>query len=302
MAIATLALLAGGGALIGFLLSLLGAGGSILLLPLLVSGAALSTREAVPLSLLVVSVLALANLGPILRRGQVAPKPALILGVPALAGSWLGGSWVKAGLVPEALQLSVFAGSALVAAWLLTRRQPAVIARLARPRRATATSRHRILALAFQGVVVGLLTGIAGVGGGFAIVPALVLLAGLPMALAGGTSLLLIAVNALVALAALGHWPTAHLVLVLPLLAGGALGAVGGHWLAPHLCDRRLRQGFSLLLVGSALLSSAEAWRRDHSHTFHAHATQPGSPLTQPPEASGHRAPAELPSPLAGKL
>ncbi|MFM9102957.1 MAG: TSUP family transporter, partial [Cyanobium sp.] len=80
MALATLALLAGGGALIGFLLSVLGAGGSILLLPLLVSGAALPTREAVPLSLLVVMLLALGNLGPCLRRRQFAPRPALQLG------------------------------------------------------------------------------------------------------------------------------------------------------------------------------------------------------------------------------
>ena len=104
-----------GGGLIGFLLSVLGAGGSILLLPLLVSGAALPTQEAVPLSLIVVMLLALANLGPYLRRGQFAPKPALLLGLPALGGSWIGGSWVKAGLIPEAVQLSVFAAAALLA-------------------------------------------------------------------------------------------------------------------------------------------------------------------------------------------
>jgi uncharacterized membrane protein YfcA len=89
-----------------------------------------------------------------------------------------------------------------------------------------------ILQLAIQGVLVGLLTGIAGVGGGFAIVPALVLLAGLPMQLVCGISLLLIVVNALVALLALGHWP------------------------------QSLRQGFAALLIGSALLSGSEAPRR----------------------------------------
>ena len=109
---ASVVLLTGGGALIGFLLSVLGAGGSILLLPLLVSGAALPTREAVPLSLLVVMLLALGNLGPYLRRGQFAPRPALILGVPALAGSWIGGSWVKAGYIPEPVQLGMFAAAA----------------------------------------------------------------------------------------------------------------------------------------------------------------------------------------------
>ena len=256
MAATTWLLLAAGGGLIGFLLSVLGAGGSILLLPLLVSGAALPTREAVPLSLLVVMLLALGNLVPALRRGQVAPLPALILGLPALAGSWIGGSWVKAGYVPEPVQLLLFAAAAVLASWLLTRprlssRRPAAVPR----------SGAMAALLAGQGVLVGLLTGIAGVGGGFAIVPALVLLAGLPMQLAGGTSLLLIAVNALVAFSALGHWPGSAVPLILPLLIGGAVGAVLGQRLAPHLSDRRLRQGFSALLLGSALITSGEAFR-----------------------------------------
>jgi uncharacterized membrane protein YfcA len=273
MALGTLALLAGGGGLIGFLLSVLGAGGSILLLPLLISGAALPSKEAV--SLLVVMLLALGNLGPALRRGQIAPRPALILGLPALAGSWIGGSWVKAGHVSEPLQLLVFASAALAASWLLTRppRRNPTTAPLGRPsafppapvRLALALllgARRILFSLPVQGVLVGLLTGIAGVGGGFAIVPALVLLAGLPMALASGTSLLLIAVNALVALAALGHWPAAGLPLLLPLLLGGAIGATLGQRLAPHLSDRRLRQGFAALLLGSALLTGMEALHR----------------------------------------
>ncbi len=263
--LATLALLAGGGGLIGFLLSVLGAGGSILLLPLLVSGAALPTKEAVPLSLLVVMLLALGNLGPYVRRGQFAPRPALILGLPALAGSWIGGSWVKAGYVPEPLQLGVFAGAALLASWLLTRRPTAPPATTSSSSSSTTEGHGMAWLLAGQGVLVGLLTGIAGVGGGFAIVPALVLLAGLPMQLASGTSLLLIAVNALVALAALGHWPATSLALMLPLLIGGAIGAVVGQRLAPHLPDRRLRQGFAALLIGSALLSGAEAVKRQTS-------------------------------------
>ncbi len=252
------ALLAAGGGLIGFLLAVLGAGGSILLLPLLVSGAGLPTREAVPLSLLVVTLLALGNVGPYLRRRQVAPRAALVLGVPALGGAWVGGRLVKAGLVSEPVQLAIFTVAALVAAWLLSR-----------PRRGAAESGRRSVAgtpaLAGQGVLVGLLTGIAGVGGGFAIVPALVLLAGLPMPLASGTSLVLIAANSVVALAAQGHWPAAHLPLMLPLVAGGVVGAVVGQFLAPHLDDRQLRRGFAALLVGSALLTAFEAWRRHGS-------------------------------------
>ena len=259
MITATMALLVVGGALIGFLLAVLGAGGSILLLPLLVSGAALPTKAAVPLSLLVVTLLALGNVGPYIRRRQVAIQPALVLGLPALAGSWIGGSLVKAGLIPEVIQLGIFTAAALLASWLLNRRGA-----LEHPPK-DGRPAGLPMALASQGLLVGLLTGIAGVGGGFAIVPALVLLAGLPMQLASGTSLLLIATNSLVALAALGQWPTAHLPLLFPLVGGGFLVAVVGQRLAPHLPEVRLRQGFSALLIGSALLTGFEAWRR-HDH------------------------------------
>jgi uncharacterized protein len=275
-----LLLLVAGGGLIGFLLAVLGAGGSILLLPLLVTGAGLATRTAVPLSLIIVMLLAVGNAIPYLRRRQVAPGPALILGLPALAGSWIGGSLVKAGLVPEVAQLAIFAAAALVASWLMLRRaHPAGDTTL--PLQAVLRRPASPLPLALQGVLVGLLTGIAGVGGGFAIVPALVLLAGLPMQLASGTSLLLIALNSLVALLAQGNWPAEQLSLVLPLLIGGGAGAVIGQRLAPHLRERQLRLGFAALLIGSALLTAGEAWRRQNGNvqtaTFHTPAT-PSTP------------------------
>jgi uncharacterized membrane protein YfcA len=246
-----------------------------------VSVAALPTRAAVPLSLLVVTLLALANVGPYIRRRQVAIRPALVLGVPALAGSWIGGSLVKADLIAEPVQLGIFTASALLATWLLNRRSALD------PSSSNGRKAGSPVALAGQGLLVGLLTGIAGVGGGFAIVPALVLLAGLPMQLASGTSLLLIATNSLVALAALGHWPGAQLPLLLPLVGGGVLGAMVGQGLAPHLPERRLRQGFSALLIGSALLTGFEAWRR-HDH-----------PAEGPTAAAGHRALRPSPRPAA---
>ncbi|MFM7651697.1 MAG: sulfite exporter TauE/SafE family protein [Vulcanococcus sp.] len=174
---------------------------------------------------------------------------------------------MKAGWIPEPVQLGVFAAAALVATWLLNRSGRTSSA--AAPATIGSSRGCGSLLLASQGLLVGVLTGIAGVGGGFAIVPALVLLAGLPMGLASGTSLLLIAVNALVALAAQGHWPSAGLPLLLPLLLGGAIGAVIGQWLEPHLSEHRLRQGFSVLLISAALFTAAEAWKR-HSHGLQA--------------------------------
>ena len=258
-----IALLLCGGGVIGFLLAVLGAGGSILLLPLLVTGAGLSTRDAVPLSLVVVTLLAIANMIPYLRRRCVALRPALLLGVPALVGAWIGGTMVKAGRIAEPVQLAVFAIAALLAAWLMLSRQKRSEQSDVEPAVAAATVRAPALML--QGVLVGLLTGIAGVGGGFAIVPALVLLAGLPMQMASGTSLVLIALNSLVALGALGHWPAERLPLVIPLLIGGAVGGLVGQALAPHLKDRQLRIGFAVLLVSAALLTGWEGLRRQRT-------------------------------------
>jgi uncharacterized membrane protein YfcA len=290
-----------GGGVIGLLLALLGAGGSILLLPLLVSGAALSTREAVPLSLLVVLLLALGNLGPYLARRQFALRPALILGLPALAGSWIGGGWVKAGHGSEPFQLGVFAVAALAASWWMLRPPPLAIREKSpsgpppsgNSPRTAATGLGPSLLLAAEGIGVGLLTGIAGVGGGFAIVPALVLLAGLPMPVASGTSLLLIALNALVAFAALGHWPSQGLPLLLPLVVGGALGAFLGQRLAPHLPEQGLRKGFAALLLGSALLSGSEAVQRSLAGLGLA----PSPPIPSPSQAR-HGLP-NLPAPPA---
>jgi uncharacterized membrane protein YfcA len=273
-----LLLLAAGGGLIGFLLAVLGAGGSILLLPLLVTGAALPTRTAVPLSLIIVMVLAIGNAIPYLQRRQVAAKPALILGIPALAGSWVGGSLVKAGAVPEVAQLAIFATAALIASWLMLRRTR-VDGSGALPLSAVLRAGTSPFPLASQGVLVGLLTGIAGVGGGFAIVPALVLLAGLPMQLASGTSLLLIALNSLVALLAQGHWPAAQLPLVTPLLAGGVVGALLGQRLAPQLKERQLRLGFAALLIGSAVLTAGEAWQRQRASTASTRSSLPAQPV-----------------------
>ena len=112
-------LLLAGGALIGALLALLGAGGSSVLLPLLVSGLDLPMREAVPLSLIVVLLLALMNLVPALRQRRVLWRFAGWMGAPALLGSWIGAGWVKAGLIGPNQQLLLFALAATAAAALM---------------------------------------------------------------------------------------------------------------------------------------------------------------------------------------
>ena len=254
-------LLLSGGALIGALLALLGAGGSILLLPLLVSGLSLPMREAVPLSLIVVLILALMNLVPALHQRRLSWRFAGWMGAPALLGSWIGAAWVKDGLISPNKQLLLFALAAAAAAVLMARPPSASSA---------PTGPVRWWWLPPQGLGVGLLTGIAGVGGGFAVVPALVLLGRLPMSLASGTSLLVIATSSLMALLAHGVWNVDAFRLLFPLLIGGGFGVLLGQRLAPHLPEQRLRKGFAALLLVSAMSSGVEALQpRD------AHAVQP---------------------------
>lgn len=257
MALTTLVLLAAGGGVIGFLLAVLGAGGSILLMPLLTIGAGLKTDTAIAISLLVVIALAIGNSIPSVWRRQIAIKPAVVLGLPALAGSWIGGTLAKHDVITDVHQLAVFAVVAAVVAWLMLRTPPKNAEPL--PLKRALMQPRADWPLAVQGLLVGLLTGIAGVGGGFAIVPALVLLAGLPMQIATSTSLVLIALNSLVALKALGVWPAQQLPLLLPLLVGGAIGAVVGQWLSPHLNEWQLRRGFAAVLIGSSVLIAGKA-------------------------------------------
>ena len=115
-----------------------------------------------------------------------------------------------------------------------------------------------------QGFAVGGLTGIVGVGGGFLIVPALTLLARVPTAAAVGTSLFIIILNA--AAGVTGH--AAHLSLhldsglVASLAIACAVGSVGGSLVAERIPQRRLRQGFALVvlvLVGAGAVAKAAA-------------------------------------------
>ena len=121
-----------------------------------------------------------------------------------------------------------------------------------------------------QGLGVGLLIGIAGVGWGFAVVPALVLLGRLPMSLDSGTSLLVIAAGSLMELLSHGEWSVEGFRLLFPLLIGGGFGFLLGQRLGSHLPEQRLRQGFAALLLVSEVSSGIEALQpRD------AHAVQP---------------------------
>ena len=168
---------------IGLSLGLLGSGGSILTVPVLHYLVGQPDRVAIGGSLLVVGLIAAAGCVPYALHRQVDWRNVGWFGLPGMAGAWLGAT--LAHWVPGPVQLALFAGVMLLAAWRMLRGGVVAV---------DDQEPHR-LAVVAGGTGVGLLSGLVGVGGGFLIVPALVLLAGVPMVSAVGTSLVVIAMN-----------------------------------------------------------------------------------------------------------
>lgn len=234
------------GAIAGLALGAIGGGGSVLLIPLLVLGFNLDAHGATGTGLAV--VLATAILGTILhaRTGSVRYREALLFGSPGMVASALA-SPINSRL-PEVVILGVVALLMLL-----------VALRMWRPVQPSAVRRPAPVVIA-AGVAAGALTGVFGVGGGFLIVPGLVLVLGLPMKHAVGTSLLVIAANASAALG--GYWLRGDIDIPLALIlaVGAATGVVFGSQLARVLGEQRLQQSFAVfLVVGAGFLSLREA-------------------------------------------
>ena len=218
------------GLLIGVLLGALGGGGSILTVPVLVYLLHQEPHAATAGSLLIVGITAAAGTIAHWRTGRVRLAPGIAFGVLGVAGSYAGTRLSSS--VPPDLLLSLFAGLMLAAAAAMLRRRPGTAGQDERAGGSTIVRRALTIIAAATGV--GLLTGFFGVGGGFVIVPALVLLLGFDMPAAVGTSLLVIAINSAAALAARLGGPVSHdwaLLAVFTVL----LIAVAGYSLARSL-------------------------------------------------------------------
>ncbi|GAB4003964.1 sulfite exporter TauE/SafE family protein [Glycomyces albus] len=167
---------------IGMMLGLLGGGGSILTVPALVYLAGVEPKAAIAMSLFIVGTTSLIAMGVHARAGRVRWRTGLLFGAAGMAGAYTGGRIAE--YVPGPVLLGGFAVMMVLTAVAMIRSRAEPEA--APPRRPVA----RILA---EGAAVGLVTGLVGAGGGFLVVPALVLLGGLSMPTAIGTSLLVIA-------------------------------------------------------------------------------------------------------------
>ena len=263
------------GALIGLSLGALGGGGSILAVPVLVYALGQSPAQATTGSLVVIGVTSLIGALTAYRAGTVLPTRGTAFGLVAVGGAVLGAHFSS--LVSGAVLLSAFAALMLVIGGLMAARQ--VRARrtteagagrhLARPTLddpiisfspAFACACPRALTVLVTATAVGLLTGFLGVGGGFLVVPALLLALGLPMRLAAGTSLVVITLTSAAALAVragAGSAPDWGVVMVLTGVS--ALGGLVGARLATRVDTARLTTGFTVLVLGVAAYTAVRA-------------------------------------------
>lgn len=235
--------------LVGVSLGLLGGGGSILVVPLLAYIGGLEPREAIATSLFVVGATSLASLVGHARRGNVRWRTGLIFGAAGMVGAFLGG--LAGGYIPGTVLMVAFALMMIATAWAMLR------GRTNRRDDAAVTHHHPLWRVLLDGLVVGAATGLVGAGGGFLVVPALALLAGLPMAAAVGTSLLVIAMKSFAGLG--GYLTSVSLdwALVAAVTTAAILGSLVGVRLTSLVPEAALRKGFGyfVLLMGAFVLA-----------------------------------------------
>lgn len=252
---------------LGVVLGLIGAGGSILTVPVLVYLFAVPASQATGYSLAIVGATALAGAMEYLRRGQSNPRMALIFGAPAIVGVYLTRRYLFPAIPDPVLQFDSFILSKdmmvmiLFAVFMLI----TSIAMIRSKREAEHPAGHTVkldakkLPLIFAlGLGVGVVTGFVGAGGGFMILPVLVLLGGLPMKVAIGTDLLIIAAKSLIGFigeaqaSATIDYGFVVLITLLPLL-GIALGT----YLNKHAPAARLKLAFGwfVLVMGAYIVT-----------------------------------------------
>jgi uncharacterized protein len=233
---------------VGVALGLLGGGGSILTVPLLAYVAGMDAKQAIATSLLVVGVTSAIGAISHARAGRVQWRTGLIFGTAGMAGAYAGG--LLARFIPGTVLLVGFAVMMIATASAMLRGRKNIDA-----------SEHGhhlpVPKIVAEGLVVGLVTGLVGAGGGFLVVPALALLGGLPMPVAVGTSLIVIAMKSFAGVG--GYLSSVQIdwTVALAVTAAAVVGAVVGARLTALVDPDALRKvfGWFVLAMSSVILA-----------------------------------------------
>ncbi len=240
------------GFFVGLTLGSLGAGGSILAVPLLVYAVQLEAKVATATSLIIVGSIALVGTVVNLRSGRVRILPGILFGLTGVTGS-VGGSFLNKAVNPDVLLLA-FSGVMVIAAWAMIRRshRPTMVSKpgdhetTGRPLKVDLRTVVKVLV---AGSVLGFATGFFGIGGGFVIVPALALILGFTMHQAVATSLLVITIHATAALVSRIGAVDIPWDVVLPFTAAGLAGVVVGKRIADKIRSEILTRAFAIAIL-----------------------------------------------------
>lgn len=243
-----------GAVFVGLVLGLLGSGGSTIMVPILVYVVGHDAKISIAESMAIVGAISIIGAIPYGRAKQIDWRSVWLFGLPAMLGTF-GGAWLG-GLSTDAVQLVVF-GVVLIAAAVFMIRNAfgrvveveAEIAAAVDP-----LTLSRTAAILVEGIVVGTITGFVGVGGGFLIVPALLIFGKLPMRQAIGTSLIIISMKSAIGFGKYHHYLTEHGLSVdwptiILFVAVGLVGCFFGQKLNTSLNQRLLKQVFAIFLI-----------------------------------------------------
>ncbi len=249
--------------LMGLSLGMIGGGGSILTVPILVYLFAVNPVLATAYSLFIVGLTALVGGLSYLQKGEVDLKTGFLFAVPSFVGVYATRAFVIPRLPEEIFSLGgVTVNKALlimlVFAVLMVVASISMIRKPKNQKEANKLSaKARVALIGLEGLVVGGITGFVGAGGGFLIIPALVVLVGLPMKKAVGTSLFIIAAKSLIGFTGdLQHQATIDWQLLLTISGIAVIGLGGGMLLARKVSEHMLKKGFGyfVLAMGSIVL------------------------------------------------
>ncbi len=242
---------------IGLSLGLIGGGGSILAVPILKYIIGVTAKEAIAMSLFIVGVVSVIGIIPHWRQGNVNFKIALVFIPPAMIGAFLGAKITKLPFITDTVQLVCFGIIMLLASVLMIRKAnkstPELSLNKEQKYSEKSNNNYKLFAVILQGLGVGILTGFVGVGGGFLIIPALVLVGRIPMKQAVGTSLLIIAFNS--ASGFLGYLNEVKLdwILIIFFTIAASIGIVTGAYLSKIIDAKYLQKSFGYFVLAVAV-------------------------------------------------
>ena len=240
---------------IGIVLGVLGGGGSILSIPILVYLFHLDAVTASAYSLFIVGMTSLVGAIPKYREQLINLRTGLLFGIPSIFSIFCTRKWIvpsipdvmtlgETDITKRFLLLGLFSVLMILASISMIRKNEVVVQDFDHPRKGL---------VIFEGILIGFLTGLVGAGGGFLIIPALVLLTGLPFKTAVGTSLLIIAINSLLGFAGDVLNYTIDWGFLFGITALAITGIFIGSYLTGKISGVRLRQGFGWFVLISGL-------------------------------------------------